>query len=39
MGLAVSEVYRVEIERLVADPGAEFDPARHAGLIEAIVGK
>lgn len=39
MGLAVSEVYRVEIERMVADPDAEFDPARHAGLIEAIVGK
>ena len=39
MGLAVSEVYRVEIERMVADPNAEFDPGRHAGLIEAIVGK
>lgn len=36
MGLAVSEVYRLEIEAIVTNPKAEFDPARHTGLIEAI---
>lgn len=39
MGLAVSEVYRLEIETIVTNPKAEFDPARHTGLIEAIFRK
>ncbi|MFN3130280.1 helix-turn-helix domain-containing protein [Roseibium sp.] len=39
MGLAVSEVYRIEIEHIVQDPKTEFDPARHRTIIEAIVKK
>lgn len=39
MGLAVSEVYRLEIEIIVNNPKAEFDPSRHAGLIEAMFRK
>lgn len=39
IGLAESEIYRTEIERIVADPDAEFDPGRHAGLVEAMFGK
>ncbi|WP_282129777.1 helix-turn-helix domain-containing protein [Roseobacter litoralis] len=39
MGLAVAEVYRLEIEHIVADPKASFDANRHTGLIEAIFRK
>ncbi len=39
MGLAVSEIYRMEIEKIIADPKADFDPIRHTGLIEAMFRK
>ena len=39
MGLAVTEVYRLEIDHIVTDPKADFDPQRHAGLIEAMFKK
>ena len=39
MGLAVSEVYRIEIERIVENAKAEFSPERHKCLIEAIFSK
>lgn len=39
MGLAVAEVYRLEIDHIVTDPKAEFDPSRHVGLIEAMFRK
>ncbi|TWI81908.1 transcriptional regulator with XRE-family HTH domain [Roseibium hamelinense] len=39
MGLAVSEVYRIEIEHIIQDPKAEFDPKRHQSLIEAMFRK
>ena len=39
MGLAVSEVYRLEIDHIVGDPKASFDPTRHNGLIEAMFRK
>jgi len=39
MGLAVSEVYRLEIEHIVSNAKAEFDPSRHATLIDAIFRK
>ncbi|MBB3992412.1 transcriptional regulator with XRE-family HTH domain [Sulfitobacter undariae] len=39
VGIAVAEVYRMEIERIVNDPKAEFDPSRYNGLIEAMFRK
>lgn len=39
MGLAFSEVYRLEIECIVSNARAEFDPSRHATLIDAIFRK
>ena len=39
MGIAVAEVYRMEIERIVNDPKAEFDPTRYNSLIEAMFRK
>lgn len=39
MGMAVAEIYRLEIEHIVTDPKADFDPDRHAALIEAMFRK
>jgi transcriptional regulator with XRE-family HTH domain len=39
MGLAVAELYRLEITHIVNDPKAEFDPERHLGIIEAMFRK
>jgi len=39
VGTAVTEIYRMEIERIVNDPKAEFDPTRYNGLIEAMFRK
>ncbi len=39
MGLAVSEVYRIEIEHIIQNPKAEFDPTRHLTLIKAMFRK
>lgn len=39
MGLVVSEIYRMEIELLVKNAEAEFNPSRHEGLIEAMFRK
>ena len=39
MGLVIAEVYRLEIEHIVSDPKAAFDPQRHTGLIEAMFRK
>lgn len=36
MGLAVSEIYRLEIDHIVNNPKAEFDPNRHVGIINAM---
>ncbi|MHA3916665.1 helix-turn-helix domain-containing protein [Halovulum sp. GXIMD14793] len=36
MALAVSELYRLEINHIVNDASAAFDPARHIGVIEAM---
>ena len=36
MALAVSELYRLEINHIVNDAKAEFDPRRHLGIIDAI---
>lgn len=36
MGLAVSELYRLEITHIVNDAKAEFDPTRHIGIIETM---
>jgi len=39
MGQAVAELYRLEIEHIVNDPKASFDPSRHLGIIEAMFRK
>lgn len=39
MATAVAELYRLEIDHIVHDPAAEFDPARHLGIIEAMFRK
>ena len=39
MAMAVAELYRLEIEHIVSNPKAEFDPARHIGIIEAMFKK
>ncbi len=39
MAMAVSELYRLEIDHIVSDPKAEFDPNRHIGIIEAMFSK
>lgn len=39
VGTAVTEIYRMEIERIVNDLKAEFDPTRYNGLIEAMFRK
>ena len=39
MGQAVAELYRLEIEHIVNDPKASFDPGRHLGIIEAMFRK
>lgn len=36
MALAVSELYRLEINHIVNDASAEFNPARHIGIVEAM---
>lgn len=36
MALAVSELYRLEINHIVNNASARFDPNRHTGIIEAI---
>lgn len=36
MALAVSELYRLEINHIVNNASAEFDPQRHLGIIDAI---
>ncbi len=39
MGMAVAELYQLEINHIVSDPKAEFDPERHLGIIEAMFRK
>ena len=39
MGQAVAELYRLEIDHIVENPKAEFDPNRHLGIIEAMFRK
>ena len=39
MGMAVAELYQLEINHIVNDPMAEFDPERHLGIIEAMFRK
>ena len=39
MGMAVAELYQLEINHIVNDPKAEFDPKRHLGIIEAMFQK
>ncbi|MEP1613940.1 MAG: helix-turn-helix transcriptional regulator [Roseobacter sp.] len=36
MAMAVSELYRLEINHIVNDATAEFDPQRHVGIINAM---
>lgn len=36
MALAVSELYSLEINHIVNNAKAEFDPSRHMGIIKAI---
>ena len=36
MAMAVSELYRLEIEHIVNNATAEFDPARHLGIVRAM---
>ena len=36
MAMAVSELYRLEIEHIVNNATAEFDPARHLGIVQAM---
>ncbi len=37
MAMAVSEVYRLEISRIINDASAHFDPTRHLGIISAML--
>jgi transcriptional regulator with XRE-family HTH domain len=39
MGQAVAELYSLEIDHIVNDPKAVFDPQRHLGIIEAMFRK
>lgn len=39
MGMAVAELYRLEIDHIVTNPKATFDPERHLGIIEAMFRK
>ena len=39
MALAVSELYRLEINHIVVDAKAEFDPTRHLGVVQAMFTK
>lgn len=39
MGMVVAEIYRLEIEVIVKEHNAVFDPARHSGLIEVMFRK
>lgn len=39
MALAVSEIYRLEINHIVNDASAEFDPARHLSIVNAMFSK
>ena len=36
LGLVVAEIYRMEVETMIADPKATFEPARHRTLIRAM---
>ncbi|SFS20057.1 helix-turn-helix domain-containing protein [Yoonia litorea] len=36
MGMAVAELYRLEIDHIVSDPKSAFDPKRHVGIIETM---
>ena len=36
LGLVVAEIYRLEIDTMIADPKATFDPTRHRTLIKAM---
>ena len=36
MALAVTELYRLEINHIVNDAKAEFDPNRHLGIVMAM---
>lgn len=36
MALAVSELYRLEINHIVNNAKAEFDPSRHLGIVVAM---
>jgi len=39
MAMAVTALYRLEIEHIVNNPKAEFDASRHIGIIEAMFRK
>lgn len=39
MGMAVTEIYRLEIEHIITNPKADFDADRHIGIIEAMFKK
>lgn len=39
MAMAVSELYRLEINHIVNDASAQFDPTRHLGIIQIIFGE
>lgn len=39
MAMAVTELYRLEIDHIVSNPKAEFDPDRHIGIIETMFSK
>lgn len=36
MASAVSELYKLEIERTLYDPDSTFDPGQHIGIVEAM---
>lgn len=36
MGMAVGELYRLEIDHIINHPKAKFDANRHLGIIEAM---
>jgi transcriptional regulator with XRE-family HTH domain len=39
MGMAVGELYRLEIDHIINHPDAKFDANRHLGIIEAMFTK
>lgn len=37
LGLVVSEIYRLEVDAMIADPKAVFDPSRRKVMIKAMI--